>query len=132
MPQASSSPHRTVPTMPANALVVATNNALADKDFRDCVRAMHADGYPLTAMVDALGLEDDMTKRVRQIVEELPPDVVAGIRAATIAMLDSDHYELPVDCTVTDAQLVQGLPVDVEVVSEFGRQIIHVHTRIAQ
>ena len=130
MPPASSSPHRTVRAMPANALVRATNQALADKDFRDCVRAMHVNGYPLVDMVDALGLEDDMTKRIRQIVEELPADVVTGIRAATIAMLDSSDYEMPLDCTVTDAQLDQGVPVEVEVASDHGRQTIHVRPRV--
>jgi len=130
MPQASSSPHRTVRTAPASALVRATNQALAGKDFRDCVRAMHVDGYPLVDMVDALGLEDDMTERIRQIVEELPPDVVRGIRAATIEMLDSSDYEMPLDCSVTDAQLDRGVPVDVEVFPTAGRRTIHVRLRV--
>ncbi len=130
MPQASSSPHRTARTAPASALVRATNQALADKDFRDCVRAMHVNGYPLVDMVDALGLEDDMTKRIRQIVEELPPDVVRGIRAATIEMLDSRDYEMPLDCSVTDAQLDRGVPVDVDVVPDAGGRTIHVRPRV--
>jgi hypothetical protein len=132
MPQASSSPHRTVPTIPTNALVLATNEALADKNFRDSLRAMHAGGYPLVDMVDALGLEDDMTKRVREIVQDLPADVVVAIRAATIAMLDSGDYELPIDCTVTDTQLAQGVPVHVAVVAKHGRQTIHVRPRIGR
>ena len=115
-----------------SALVRATNEALADKDFRDCVRAMHANGYPLLAMVDALGLEDDMTARIRQIVEELPPDVVTAIRAATIAMLDSNDFEMPLVCTVTDAQLDHGVPIEVNVVADQGRQTIHVRPRVCR
>ena len=30
-------------------------------------------------------------------------------------MLDSTDYVMPLDCTVTDAELDEGIPVDVEV-----------------
>jgi hypothetical protein len=112
--------------IPSNPLVMATNKSLADKNFRDSVRQMHAENYPLVAMVDALGLEDDMTARIREILENLPEDVVEGIRKATLEMLDSADYVMPLDCTVTDAELEKGVPVDVEVVPEDGRPTIHV------
>jgi hypothetical protein len=113
-------------TLPSNPLVMASNKALANKDFRESVRQMHAEGYPLVKMVEALGLEDDMTERIRQILTDLPPDVVEGIRKATIEMLDSSDYVMPLDCTVTDAELEEGVPVDVEVLPESGVETIHV------
>jgi hypothetical protein len=114
------------PMLPSNALVMAANDALASPDFRDSVRQMHAEGYPLIKMVEALGLEDEMTKRIRQILEQLPADVVEGIRKATIEMLDSTDYVMPLDCTVTDAELDEGIPVEVEVLPEKGKDTIHV------
>jgi hypothetical protein len=119
-------PVNPVPMLPANALVMAVNKSLADKDFRESIRQMHAEGYPLVKMVEDLGLEDDMTKRIREILEQLPADVVKGIRDATIEMLDSSDYVMPLDCTVTDAELDAGIPVDVEVVPESGKETIHV------
>jgi ABC-type thiamine transport system substrate-binding protein len=114
------------PMLPSNALVMAANKALASPDFRESVRQMHAEGYPLVKMVDALGLEEDMTKRIRQILEDLPADVVEGIRKATLEMLDSADYVMPLDCTVTDKELEEGIPVDVEVAPESGVDTIHV------
>lgn len=114
------------PMLPTNSLVMAANRALASPDVRDSVRQMHAEGYPLVKMVEALGLEDEMTKRIRQILEALPADVIEGIRKATIEMLDSKDYVMPLDCTVTDAELDEGIPVEVEVLPEKGKDTIHV------
>jgi hypothetical protein len=114
------------PMMPSNALVMAANKSLASKDFRDSVRQMHAEGYPLVKMVEALGLEEDMSARIRQILDELPDEVVNEIRQATLAMLDSGDYVMPLDCNVTDAELQSGIPVDVEVLPEAGKETIHV------
>ena len=122
----TSNPGQPPLTLPSNPLVMASNKALANKDFRDSVRQMHAEGYPLVKMVEALGLEDDMTDRIRQILTDLPTDVVEGIRQATIEMLDSADYVMPLDCTVTDAELEDGVPVDVEVLPEEGIETIHV------
>jgi hypothetical protein len=119
-------PRPPVPMLPGSPIVVAANTALADPDFRASVRQMHAEAYPLVKMVEALGLEDDMTDRVREILEQLPAEVVEGIRKATIEMLDSAEYVMPLDCTVTDAELAAGIPVDVEVVEEADRPTIHV------
>jgi hypothetical protein len=114
------------PMLPSNQLVMAANAALADPNFRTSVRQMHAEGYPLVKMVDALGLEDDMTARIRTILEGLPPHVVEGIRQATLDMLDTSVYEMPLNCTVTDAELEAGVPVHVEVEPEKGHPTIHV------
>jgi len=122
----TSTSNPSAPMIPSNALVMAANKSLANPDFRDSVRQMHAEGYPLVDMVEALGLEDDMTKRIRQILQDLPADVVDGIRKATIEMLDSSNYVMPLDCTVTDAELSEGIPVDVEVLPEDGTETIHV------
>jgi hypothetical protein len=119
-------PETPVPRVPNNALVMAANKALADPNFRDAVRQMHAQGYPLTKMVEDLGLEDDMTARIREILETLPPETVDEIRSATLEMLDSKSYVLPLDCTVTDAELDAGIPVDVEVDIEKDTKTIHV------
>jgi hypothetical protein len=112
--------------VPSNALVMAANTALANKDFRDSVRQMHAARYPLTDMVEALGLEDEMTQRIRQILDDLPADVVEGIREATLKMLDSGNYVMPLECSVTDTQLDAGIPVHVDVAPEVGTETIHV------
>ncbi len=109
---------------------MASNAALADPDFRASVRQMHAEGYPLVKMVDALGLEDDMTAQVRKILEDLSPEVVSKIRAAILVMLDSTEYEIPLNCTVTDAELDRGDPVHVEVEPEQGRPTIHVRPEL--
>ena len=96
-------------------LLIAANAALADPNFRASVKQMHAEGYPLVQMVGALGLDDDMSARIRQILESLPDDVVAGIRTATLAMLDRGTYALPVICTVPAADLANvRLTIDPE------------------
>ncbi len=112
--------------VPSNALVRAANTALANKDFRDSVRQMHAAAYPLVDMVEALGLEDDMTDRIRQILLDLPPDVVDRVRQATLAMLDSGNFVMPLECGVTDTELDAGVPVAVEVASQKGIETIHI------
>ena len=100
-------------------IVVNANASLADPDFRASVKQMHAEGYPLVRMVEALGLDDEMTARIREILEGLPPKVVDGIRQATLAALEADAAELPLDCVVTEDQLNAGAAVDVDV-SEVG------------
>ena len=123
-------PANPAPMLPSNALVMAANKALASADFRESVRQMHAEGYPLVKMVEALGLEDDMTARIREILEQLPDEVVGEIRKATLEMLDSADYVMPLDCTVTDAELQEGIPVDVEVLPEDGKETIHVRPMV--
>ena len=105
-------------------LLIAANTAFADPNFRASVKQMHAEGYSLVRMVEALGLDDDMSARIREILESLPDDVVAGIRTATLAMLDRGDSALPVICTVPKAGLDQ--PVAVEVSPENGTPTIHV------
>ncbi|MDP9332384.1 MAG: hypothetical protein M3Q30_03595 [Actinomycetota bacterium] len=111
---------------PGDALVMAANAALADPNVRDTVRQMHADGYALVQMVEALGLDDDMSDRIRQIVEELPPVVVDGIREATLAMLERSQFAMPLDCSVTAGQIASGVPVAVDVSQENGTPTIRV------
>ena len=115
---------------PNNVLLIAANAALSDPNFRESVKQMHAGGYPLVQMVEALGLDDEMSDRIRQILEELPPDVVAGIRAATLDMLEGTNFVMPVICTVPDSGLAQ--PVAVEVSPENGTPTIHVHPAAAR
>ena len=50
---------------PEEALIIAANAALADPNFRASLRQMHAEGYPLVRIVEALGLDDDMNDRIR-------------------------------------------------------------------
>ena len=113
---------------PGNALIIAANEGLEDEDFRTSVREMHAQGYPLTKMVEALGLDHAMSPPVLKILESLSPEVVDGIRKATLDMLDrtDPNYHMPVDCNVTDAELDAGVPVEVEVLDESGTPTIHV------
>jgi len=109
---------------PSEVLLIAANAALSDPNFRESVKQMHAQGYPLVQMVEALGLDDDMSARIREILESLPSDVVAGIRAATLQMLEGTNYVMPVVCTVPDSAL--DAAVVVEVSPEQGTPTIHV------
>jgi len=108
---------------PGEALVLAANAALRDSNVRASIREMHAQKYPLVRMVEALGLEDDLTKEIRQVLESLPPEVVEGIRKATLQMLDGppDLYAMPLECEVSYSQLTSGVPTQVEVTPENGR-----------
>jgi hypothetical protein len=111
---------------PEEQLLIAANAALADPNFRASVKQMHAEGYPLVQMVGALGLDDDMSARIREILESLPDDVVAGIRTATLTMLEGTKYEMPVVCTVPASDIDN--PVSVEVSPENGQPTIHVRS----
>jgi hypothetical protein len=106
-------------------LLIATDAALADPNFRVTLRQMHTEGYPLVQMVEALGLDDDMSERVRQMLESLPDDAVAEIRAAVITMLDSEDFRmLPVVSTVAAADL--DLPILDEVPRVPGKPASHI------
>ena len=94
-------------------LVVQTNAALAEPANRDRVREMHAQGLPLVDMVDALGLSGALTPELRATISDLPPDVVEEIRQATLEMLDRGESEMPLDCSVSDADIASGVQVDV-------------------
>lgn len=94
-------------------LVIATNDALADPEVQARVREMHAENMPLLDMVHALGLGGDMSAEIRATLQSLSPDVVAGIRRATLAALDSGQTEMPLDCDITEAQVANGIDVDV-------------------
>lgn len=111
--------------MPPNLTIVTSANAsLADAGVRERVKQMHAAGDSLVSMVEALELP--MDDRVRQILEGLAPDVVAGIRQATLDTLEADGSALPLDCTVTEAQLGDGQAVDVDVPGVKGARTIRV------
>jgi hypothetical protein len=87
-------------------LLIATDAALADPNFRASLRQMHAEGYPLVQIVDALGLDDDTSERVRGMMESLPDDAVAEIRTAVLAMLDGNDFRMmPVIRSVEAADL---------------------------
>jgi hypothetical protein len=97
-------------------LVVATDGALADPDVQAQVRQMHADDTPLLDMVDALGLGDFMTDEIRAVLQDLSPDVVAGIRQATLDALDAGRTEMPLDCDISEDEVNNGVDVQVDVV----------------
>jgi hypothetical protein len=109
---------------PSDALVVSANAALEDPNVQASIRQMHAEGLPLVQMVEALGLGGTMSPRIRQILEGLPPDVVEGIRRATLTALQNPLPTLPVDCRLTEPEIQQ--PVVVEVVPEGGAPTIRV------
>jgi hypothetical protein len=114
---------------PGNPLVVAANTALADPNFRASLRQMHAEGYPLVKIVEALGLEEDMTDRIRTILEGLPAKVVEDIRRATVEMLNSGVYEISVDCSLSGPEIEGGTPIDLDVESAAGREMIQIRPR---
>jgi hypothetical protein len=106
-------------------LLIATDAALADPNFRASLRQMHAEGYPLVQIVEALGLDDDMSERVRRLMESLPDNAVAEIRTAVLTMLDGGDFRmLPVVSTVQAADL--DLPVLDELPPEPGKPGSHV------
>lgn len=105
-------------------LVQAVNTALEDANVRASIHAMHAKGYPLVKMVEDLGLEDDMTTRIRQILEGLSPKVVEDIRQATLEMLDGSNYKMPLSCVLTSQDVESNSSVEVEVKPVNGRQTI--------
>jgi hypothetical protein len=118
------------PMSPSNALLRAANTALADPNVRERVKQMHADGQSLVQMVEALGLDRDLTDRIRRILDDLPPDVVAGIRTATLEMLSGTTYAMPVICAIPDSAL--DAPVAVEVLPDNGTPTIHVRPAAGQ
>jgi hypothetical protein len=103
---------------PSFGLVQAANVALQDPKLVASIRQMHADGYPLVKMVEALALDNEMDEQLRKVIEAIPADVVTGIREATLEMLDRGGHNLPIDCNVTPEEVDEGVPVDVEVVFE--------------
>ena len=112
------------PSDPTNALVIAVNSQLSDKHFRKSLREMHDAGYPLVKMVEVLGLEEDMSPAMLELLANLSPQVVDGIRRATLDMLDREEQTLPVSWGLTEAEFDRGVPVDVEIVeTERGRVI---------
>jgi hypothetical protein len=96
-----------------HSLVVATNAALTDPEVQARVREMHDEEMPLLDMVDELGLGRDMTPEIRAVIQGLSPDVVAGIRRATLEALDNGGTEMPLDCAITEAEVASGVDVDV-------------------
>lgn len=112
------------PSDPTNALLIAINSQLNSKHFRDSLRKMHDANYPFVKMVEDLGLEEDMSPDLRKMLENLAPDVVDGIRRATLEMLDRGDRVLPVSWGVTDVELDRGAEVEIDVVgAERGRVI---------
>jgi hypothetical protein len=110
-------------------LITAVNQRFADEGFRDRVRTMHASQTPLLEMVETLGLGGEMSDAVRQIVEDLSPDVVEGIRQATLEMLDAATRVMPVDCNLSQTEIDRGAAVDVSVVDEENQRTILVRAR---
>jgi len=111
---------------PGDPLVSAANAALADPNVRESVKRMHAEGYGLVQMVEALGLDDDMSGPIRQVLEGLSPEAVTGIREAMLAMLETDAPEMPLDCAVTKSDLDARVPVEVGVAPVKGTPTIQV------
>ena len=105
-------------------IVQASNEALRNPEVCARVREMHAEDTPLLDMVDALGLDDDMTPEIRAVIQGLSPDVVASIRQAMLEMLDNGETVMPIECGMSDAELASG--ADVNVVQSQARLTIQV------
>jgi len=110
-------------------LITNVNRQLTDAGFTDEIRAMHANQTPLIDMVEALGLGDEMSDAVRQIVGGLSTEVVAAIRQATLEMLDGPTRVMPVDCNLSQTQIDTGTPVVVSVIAEDGQETILVRAQ---
>jgi uncharacterized ParB-like nuclease family protein len=127
MPRQEGHDHATHGTLvgdPLNALVVAGNQGLKDPNFRSSLRQMHENKVPLVQIVENLGLDGDMSPQVRQILEDLDPKVVDGIRQAMLEMLDGEDQTMPLACTVTQQQLDAGTSVVVQVVTADNKRTV--------
>jgi hypothetical protein len=113
---------------PSDPLVKAVNAGLADPNFRASVRQMNEENYPFLKMIDALGLEDDLSYRISQIVATLSPETVLAIRQATLEMLDRDEQVMPLDCGVNKIDLSEGTPIEVNVAQLDGKPTIRVRS----
>ena len=101
------------------------NRKLADDEaFRQQIRDLHARQAPLIEMVEALGLQGQMSDAVRKIVAGLDAAQVEAIRKATLDMLDRSGQQMPVDCNLSQTQIDDGAPVTVAVVDEKGVETI--------
>lgn len=110
---------------PGGGLITLVNRRLADDEaFRQQIRELHARQAPLIEMVEALGLEDQMSDAVRKIVAALGPVEVEGIRKATLEMLDRAGNQMPVNCNLSQSEIDGGAPVAVAVVDEGGVETI--------
>jgi hypothetical protein len=129
---------------PSFALVEAAQNALADEKVRASVRQMHAEGYSLVKMVDALALDAEMdeVENLQKLIENLPPDVVTKIREATLAALDrldggvdiprdenGVPQVLPIDCNVTQDDVKNNANVGVDVEPKDGVETVVVRLK---
>ncbi|HEY3831587.1 MAG TPA: hypothetical protein VGO03_04790 [Acidimicrobiia bacterium] len=116
-----------MPGLPGDPMVVAANGLLAEAGVRDQVRQMHASGRPLVQMVEDLGLDAEMDEGIRKVLENLSPEVVEGIRQATLEMFDrADGYTMPLDCDVESEDLTSAAGVDVSIEDEQGTKTIRV------
>jgi hypothetical protein len=103
------------------------NDRLArDEAFRQQIRDLHARQAPLTEMVEALGLEGEMSDAVREILAGLDAAQIDGIRKATLDMLDRAGTQMPLDCNLSKTEIDRGAPVTVAVVDEKGVDMIQV------
>jgi len=109
---------------PDDTFVSRVNAALADPDVRTSIVHMHREEWPLMKMIEDLGLEEGMPPDVKAIVEQLSPEVVAGIREATVEMLRSSTFEMPLQCQIPASQLKNGARVSVQ--QQDGRRTIAV------
>jgi len=108
---------------PGDTLYQAATTALADAAVRAKVKQMYDDGYSLLQMVEALGLDDDMSARVKSIIEQIPDAVVAQIRQLTLAVIGGNGNVLPLDCTLSAPEL-ETTDVAVSVQDVGGTQTI--------
>jgi hypothetical protein len=110
---------------PGGGLITTVNRKLADDNaFRQQIRDLHARQAPLIEMVEALGLQGQMSDAVRKIVAGLGAAEVDGIRTATLEMLDRAGNQMPVDCNLSQTEIDGGAPVTVAVVDESGVETI--------
>ena len=108
---------------PGGGLITMINSRLTDTAFRDQIRAMHANQTPLLDMVTQLGLANDMTPAVREVVERLGANLDrAGVDyaltgAAGASLLAPFVTAVPVTevwvaATAAPEELLRGAGVD--------------------
>lgn len=105
-----------------DGIVTEGDKVLKDPRVRERVAEMHERKVPFVEMIEELGLTRYLTPAVKEVIENLPPEVVEQIRQSILSVIDSDDITekekpgvpvMPIDCTLVDGDPRGGARVSV-------------------